>query len=59
MKALAETTKRHKGPLAVLTAAGGGTMAVAGVGAAIAVGAALAGFYFLERARRKRGELGG
>lgn len=58
MGAFLDRTKEHKKPIVAVGAAGGGTLAVGGVGLALTVAAAVAGVYFLERARRRRGELG-
>jgi hypothetical protein len=51
--------REHKRGIAAVTAAGGGSAFVAGFGFALAVGAAVGGFYLLERARRRRGDLTG
>ena len=57
MRALLERAKQHKKPIAAVGAAGGGAFVFAGVGLALAAGAAVAGIYFLERARKTREKL--
>ena len=52
-----ELLRENRRPLAAATAVGGGAGFLAGFGLGLAAAAVVGGFYWLERVRKRRGEL--